>query len=202
MPVGRLSWFDPSSGEGRIVASGREYPVEAADIAPRARTVGGRVHFDIERRGGVRMAVAVRPVEGTRSDRRQRRFGDLSGTGKPPDKGRPAMSRRHPEREGPGAGKPMEVARQWIRGAEQGDIETVLPLYAPHAVLHTPDGDARGRQAVRRELLDSGALTRGWQAEPHGDGDDVIVDRSSLGGHFEQTRLRIANGEIVEQWLV
>lgn len=58
-PTGTMRWFDPRTGEGRIVASGREDPADASDVEPRARATGARVHFDIQRVDGVARAVRV-----------------------------------------------------------------------------------------------------------------------------------------------
>jgi RNA polymerase-binding transcription factor DksA/ribosome-associated translation inhibitor RaiA len=73
MPDGVLQWYDDRRGEGRVVRGGREYPVRAADMEPRARVPGARLHFDVRRHEGVAIAVDVRLREGTRVSRRQRR---------------------------------------------------------------------------------------------------------------------------------
>lgn len=201
MPTGRMRWFDDATGEGRIVASGREYPTDDADVEPHARTTGARVHFDIRRVDGVARAVRVTALAGTRTSRRQRRFGDQTGSAHPEEKGRTPLTRGHPTVEPSYVGRPVALVRHWIRAADSGNVEGVLPLYAPDAVVHAASGDHRGRAAIRIFLLDSGLLTRGWRARPTGDGDDVTAVRQGTAADAGRTsRFRTAHGEIVEQW--
>jgi ribosome-associated translation inhibitor RaiA len=68
MPSGVMQWFDERTGEGRIVQRGRVFPTSAADrVDERARRVGGRVRFDIERDGGFERATNVEPEAPARS---------------------------------------------------------------------------------------------------------------------------------------
>ncbi|HET6953728.1 MAG TPA: sigma 54 modulation/S30EA ribosomal C-terminal domain-containing protein [Acidimicrobiales bacterium] len=60
MAEGQLQWYDARLNEGRVVKGGREYPVKAWDMAPKARVPGTPVRFDIEREGQVSVAVGVR----------------------------------------------------------------------------------------------------------------------------------------------
>lgn len=201
MPRGRLQWFDAGSGEGRVDAFGRQYPVSVHDVEPRARVAGSPVHFDIERIDGVPTAVRVRARPGTRANRRQRRFGDLTGAGRPEEKGRAPLTRHRTETD-PLPRRPTALVRRWLAGADSGHLATVLPLYAPHAVLHAPDGDHCGRAAVRVYLLDSGLLSRGWDARPFGSGQTIGVVRGTAAPDAgRSTRFRVAHGQVVEQWV-
>jgi cold shock CspA family protein len=205
MPTGTMQWFDTSSGEGRVVASGREYPVFAGDVEPRARAAGSRVHFDVERVNGVPMAVRVRAKRGTRSSRRQRRFGDLAGARRPEEKGRSPLTRQSGDVDPVPVNRPTELVRRWLAAADSGHLSALLPLYAPQAVLHAPDGDRHGRNNIRAFLVDSGLLSRGWDARPHGsDQSDQIVTAirgPTAPDRRRVTRFRIDHGEIVEQWV-
>jgi hypothetical protein len=201
MPDGVMLWFDAASGDGRIEASGRQYPVRQADVEARARTAGARVHFDVDRVDGVRVAVRVTALPGTRTTHRQRRHGDLTGAHRPDDKGRPPLTRGGGQTDPPTTGRPIALVRRWIAGADSGHLDAVLPLYAPDAVLHGADGDHRGRTAIRAHLLDGDLLTRGWQADPVGSGATVVVVRGPMAPDPGRTaRFRVAHGQIVEQW--
>lgn len=196
-----MLWFDPGTGEGRIAASGREYPTDASDVEPRARATGARVHFDIQRVDGVARAVRVEARPGTRTSTRQRRFGDLTGSARPEEKGRAASSHRRPATDPLYVGRPVALVRHWIQSADSGRIDGLLPLYAPDAVLHTPSGDHHGRTAIGAFLMDSGLLSRGWSARPVGDEDEVTAVRQVTAPDAGRTsRFRIAHGQIVEQW--
>jgi hypothetical protein len=201
MPRGVMKWFN--AGEGRVVAtSGREYPAYEADVEPRARVTGARVQFDAKRIDGVPTAVRVRARAGGRTSRRQRRFGDLTGAGRPEEKGRASLTRQHSGLDPLESRRPKALVARWIAAAGRGRIEVVLPLYAPHAVLHAPEGDYRGRGAVRGFLLDSTVLTRGWDPTPHGEGVLFVVVRGpSAADAGRTTRFRVEHGQIIEQWV-
>lgn len=202
MPSGTMQWFDTGTGEGRVVASGREYPVFAEEVEPHARATGSRVRFDVKRIKGVRIAVRVRAVSGTRTSRRQRRFGDLTGAGRPVEKGRAPLTRQQSGIDPLLAGRPAELVRRWLAAANSGHLDAVLPLYAPHAVLHARESDRHGRNNIRAFLVDSGLLSRGWDARPSGSGGTIMAVRGSTAPDAgRSTRFRIAQGQIVEQWV-
>jgi hypothetical protein len=202
MARGVMKWFDPGRGEGEIVASGRQYPVVEGEVERPARAAGARVVFDIRRIDGVATAVRVRGRPGTRSTARQRRFGDLTGAGRPEEKGRRGLTRQQTDLDSKLSGRPAELVRRWVAAADSGHLEAMLPLYAPEAVLHTSAGDRHGRGAVRAFLLDSGLLTRGWNPVPRGADDGITAVRGPLAADAgRSTRFRIAHGHIVEQWI-
>lgn len=201
MPNGAMLWFDDRAGEGRIVASGRQYPVHERDVEPRARATGARVHFDVKRVDGVPTAVRVQSRPGTRTTTRQRRFGDLTGAARPEEKGRAARTHQHGDIDPLYSGQPVALVRHWIAAADSGHMDSLLPLYAPDAVLHTPTGDHHGRVAIRAFLLDSGLLTRGWSARPVSAPEGVSAVRTTDAPDAGRTaRFRIAHGQIAEQW--
>lgn len=204
MPDGRVEWFDPHAGEARISHSGREYPARADDMEPAARVAGARVHFDIARDDGVERAVGVRILEGTRTGKRQRRFGDLAGAHHPPDKGSSTGEgyRRPPQ---PSlTGRPREVVDAWVDAVAASDIDTAVGLYAPDATWHEGEQQFSGRDAIRRRLQDSAlAGARPGGVEIKGTADDRFVvlwrpladEEAAVVSTF-----RVAHGEIAEQW--
>lgn len=149
MPTGTMLWFDPGTGEGRVVASGCEYPADVSDVEPRARATGARVHFDIQRVDGVARAVRVAARPGTRTSTRQRRFGDMTDSAHPAEKGRAPLTHHHTAIDPLYVGRPVALVRHWIQAADSGHLDGLLPLYAPDAVLPTPSGDHHGRAAIR-----------------------------------------------------
>jgi cold shock CspA family protein len=212
MSTGKVKWFDPNTGDARIVGrSGREYGVRAADLEPAARAPRARVSFDVVREGGVARAVNVRLFEGTRTSRLQGRFGNLAGARRPDAAGHEASSREHPDREaGPAPRLPAAVARAWLEAMAEGDLRAALHLYAPDAVVHLTDGDQAGYRAVQRflegsvlldvrhpdievEERDSLVHVR-WQLS------NVDAARTPLADRRTTTRLRVEHGQIVEQW--
>ncbi|MCZ7525116.1 MAG: hypothetical protein M5U14_01205 [Acidimicrobiia bacterium] len=66
MPNGVVAWFDPKTGDARVVRGGHEFPAREEDIETAARAAGARVHFDIRRESGVERAANVRLRAGTR----------------------------------------------------------------------------------------------------------------------------------------
>lgn len=204
MPQGVMQWFDDRAGEGRVVASKREYPAYVGEVEPRARKTGARVHFDVERVEGVPTAVRVRLRPGTRNSPRQGRMGTLAGVARPEEKGRAPLTRRRTAVDAIMPGRPVALVRRWLVAADSGRLDEVLPLYAPHALLHAPDGEVHGRPAIRAYLLDSGLLTRGWDPTPRGveEGETVEAVRTAMAPDAGLlTRFRVAHGQIAEQWV-
>lgn len=201
MPNGVVEWFDPATGEGRIVHSGHRYSVHADDIDSKAQASGARVHFDIDRRHEDR-AVNVSFRAGTRMNWRHRRFGDLSGSQAPDTAGgAPSMTRqtslgRELERH------PMRVAQLWSELLAATDIENLMRLYAPTASLHA-NGDVLVGSTPIRRFWESSPLAGAARADATGDEDSVVLlrwapeeGRAPLG-----SRMVIAHGEVAEQWL-
>ena len=212
MPTGTVRWFDPDTGDVRIVArSGREYVARAADVEPAARAPRARVGFDVVREGGVARAVSVRLRRGTRTSRLQGGFGSLAGARRPDAAGGAASGRLYPEQ---GAGSaprlPTAVARAWLEAMAEGDVTAVLRLYAPDAVVHVPGGDLAGRRAVQGFLngsvllgvrhADTQVRERGPLVHVRWPASDVDLTRTPIADRRRTTRLRVAHGQIVEQW--
>jgi cold shock CspA family protein len=201
MTTGFVKWFDDKTGEGRIVASGREYPVRREDLERSARVPKARVRFDIRRLRGVAHAVRGRLIPGTRTSPKQGRFGDLVGASHPNEKGRAPLTHRHPDREAPLRG-PVEMAKRWVEAMEESDLDAAARLYAADARLHASGRLFTGRAAVQEYLGASRLL--GMQPlflQIHGD-RDVRIDWAATGPlPAGETRLRVSHHEIVEQWI-
>jgi cold shock CspA family protein len=202
MPRGVMSWFDPATGEGRVRHGSRELVVEADEVEPAARVAGARVTFDLVRVGGGQRAARVRLKRGKRVSPRRSRFGDLTGAHHPDQKGhRPLHGRMAtPERIHRREDQPAEVARRWLQGLEQGDVGAASHLYTSDARLHDRGAEERGPAAVRRFLETTVVRRRhGGRIEPAPDGSLVRVRWPDDDDTIE-IELRIAHGQITEQW--
>ncbi|MFN0091261.1 MAG: sigma 54 modulation/S30EA ribosomal C-terminal domain-containing protein [Acidimicrobiales bacterium] len=194
MPDGVVLWFDAADGVGRIVAGGREYPVEAREMSPPSRVSGARVHFDIDRHGPAARNVELR--RGTRTSPRQGRFGDLSGAHSPAARG--PFASAHPELAPGLVTQPVRVARAWANAIARRDVAGAAFLYAPDATLHTPAGSSTGRRQVIA-ALEAADLPVG---PPEVRAEDRWIGLVWTHGDDETaTWLVVDRGEIVEQWL-
>lgn len=200
MPTGVVRWFDPKTGEGIVASRGREFAVRAEDLEPEARVPGARVHFDRARDGGADRAVRVRMRPGTRSSRRQHRFGDLTGAHRPADKGHEPSLNEPPMR----AGRSSRVVEEWARAVGDGDPEAAAALYAPDATIHAEGVDLTGPRAIRRWLESGGLLgSSGMGVEIHARNGSVVVTWPPTDEVSVPTlvQLRVAHGRIAEQWI-
>lgn len=198
-----MQWFDEASGEGRILHAGRRFAVRTAAAETSARVPGARVHFDIDSGAGGAVAVNVRLLPGTRVSRRQRRFGDLTGSATADSKGTAPFAQAHPEMGHDLQRHPMRVAQLWSDLLTAGDLDGAMLLYAPDAVLHAGGDVVVGPTAIRRRLVASSLPGRSEPGFIRGEDGSIVVrwehtapDGESLEGH-----LRVAHGEIAEQWL-
>lgn len=197
MPDGVVQWFDLDSGEGRILHAGKRYVVRAADADPAARVAGARVHFDVDREF---YAVGVRPRGGRRTTRRQRRFGDLTGSPAGDAKGDAPFASAQPELGRDLQRHPIRVVEQWARSLGDGELEQAMQLYAPNAALHA-DGRVRiGTHAIRGYWEASPLLGRAPDPEITGtDGEFEVWWTGDAEAATPVIRLRVAHGEIAEQ---
>lgn len=200
MPDGLMQWYDRRRGEGRVVRNNREYPVGAADVEPHARVPGARVHFDVKRLEGVAVAVDVRLRAGTRVSRRQRRFGDMVGARRPDTRGTAPFASPHPELGRRLAVHPEVVAWRWAERVADNDLEGATLLYAPDAVVHAGDEELRGRR-VHGWLSASGLMGHVRGVETSGMGELIVVRWIGPDDRPGSVWMRLAHGEIAEQWL-
>jgi hypothetical protein len=96
---------------------------------------------------------------------------------------------------------PMEVAQQWVQGMQDHNLDGVVRLYAPAAILHFGDRSFRGRVEVPKYLRAS-SLVRAplFMVEILGN-EDLHIRWWGGRGVPRETRLRIVRGEIAEQWV-
>lgn len=180
-----------------MTSGGREFAVRSDDMEPRARVAGARVRFDRVRDDGADRAVRVRMRTGTRTSRRQRRFGDLTGSHHPPDKG------YAPSRDRPRESRPVRVVEGWARSVGDGDQQAAASWYAPDVVIHDEGRDAGGPRGVQRWLETGGLMgssTMGVEVHPQ---QDVVVVTWPPTDEFPGptlVQLRVAHGRIAEQW--
>jgi len=99
------------------------------------------------------------------------------------------------------AGGPIGIAQQWVQAMQDHNVDGVVCLYAPAAILHLGNRSFRGRVEVRRYLGASG-LTRAplFMVEILGN-EDLHIRWWGGRGVPRETRLRIERGEIAEQWV-
>jgi len=99
------------------------------------------------------------------------------------------------------ADDPMEVAQYWVQAMQDHDLDGLVRLYAPAAVLHFGNRSFQGRVEVR-EYLGASGLTRArlFMVEILANGEFQIrwLARQGVPG---ETRLRIERGQIAEQWV-
>lgn len=151
MPRGRVSWFDPTSGDGIIVSGGHEYATHALDVVAGQLAVRVPVDFDIVRDGRIDRAARVRVRFGHRVGRRQHRFGET--TARSPDAaGAAPLSRRRPRLGRRSVGRPKQLVGEWLEILANGDFPTAALFYAPDAVLVIDGREVSGRALIEREL--------------------------------------------------
>lgn len=100
-------------------------------------------------------------------------------------------------------GKPcvsIEVAQRWVGTMEESDLDEVMRLYAPRATLHLPGRALCGRAPIR-EYLQAKKIGPFLLVEIQ-DNDRVHIRwrRGRLGPI--ETAMRVAEGQIAEQWLI
>ncbi len=90
------------------------------------------------------------------------------------------------------AGEPEELARLFLERANQGDVEGLVALYEPEAVLARPDGQiAAGREEIRK------FYTALLASRPHfRPGDQRAALRS---GNLALTSTRLTTGSVTAE---
>lgn len=212
MPTGRVKWYEPDSGEARILArSGGEYPANRHEIEPKARVADAHVTFKIRREDGVERAVEVRLRKGTHVARSQHDFGDLAGAAHPDEKGRPGLSRRRTDVGLDANEPPAKVTRLWVDALARGDRAAALRFYAPDCLVHDRSGSTEvGRKAVQTSIDRNPLLGSGHRDVEIREVEPRVLIRWTLSSDDQarvpaseqrsQIAMRIAHGQIVEQW--
>ncbi|MDH4280906.1 MAG: nuclear transport factor 2 family protein, partial [Acidimicrobiia bacterium] len=198
MPAGRVKRIDEQRNVAYIVRRGRTLAAPLSEVEPKARVPNARVEFRLLRQHGEESAADVRLRSGTRSNRRQRRFGDLTGARRPGAKVATTASQRL----GVDASTPpFQVIEAWLEAMAEWDLDGAVALYRPDAVVHAPDGDLSGHHRLRAELERSPlAGLEPDDAELYGLGRYVRVD-CPVDGVDHGVSSVVERGEIVEQWV-
>lgn len=203
MPEGVVQWFDPSTGEARILHGGRRYTAATEDVESAARVAGARVHFDIDASSAADVARNVRLRTGTRVSPRQGRFGDLSGARHPEARGSGPPVREHPRFDTERVTHPLRLVQRWVELLAAGDLDGLLGLYAPDASLHVNGDVVVGRRAIGDHWVSSPILGRAEPSSIRGDEGHFTVRWTPPEGTDlpAESRMRVDHGEITEQWL-
>lgn len=205
MPTGVVSWFDPKTGEARIRAGSREFATNASHMESAARRAGARVHFDIHRDGGVEEARDVRLRAGRRNSPHHRRAGTLVGARRPDTKGPSPVEAFHLAKGLALETHPLAVGDAWGNAVAEADLEYALGFYAPDAVVHAGESgeEVSGRRHLQRLLSELPVHGRRQAPRVRGDGDDVLLEWDPVAPDDTgfTVRMRVAHGEIVEQWV-
>ncbi len=198
MPDGRVQRIDEERDTAYIIRSRRLYPALISELEIKARVAGARVRFDVARQNGVESATNVRLRHGTRTGRRQRRFGDLTGAKRPGAKITTASADRY------GVDvttQPTKVAETWLKALAGNDLDGALNLYLPDAVLHTSGGTFTGRRALAAQIETADL--------PH-----LVSAETTVSAHDQNIHIRaggrrssgdvwftVRKGSIAEQWI-
>lgn len=198
MPDGRVQRIDEERGRVYVIKRGRTYGAELAEVESKARVPNARVRFDLVRRHGSESATNVRLRTGSRTSRRQRRFGDLTGARRPGAKADTIASRSY------GVDvttQPFRVSSVWLQAIADQDYDGATSLYLPGSRLHTPGGDRTGRREIRAELERTDLIDVAVdEAAMRGTDRYVFAEFADRSGRHA-TYLAIEQGHIVEQWL-
>ena len=198
MPTGQIQRIDEERGTVYIVQEGKTFAAPLAEVETKARVPSARVRFALVRHGGVESAADVRLRVGTRTNRRHRRFGDLTGATRPGAKVQTAASRNF------GIDvttQPFKVARTWLDALQAQDFAGATSLYLPEAIVHLIGTQVEGRRRIRAELekldlidLDDGSV------EINGI-DRYVRVTCQVGSDEHVIYLVTERGSIAEQWI-
>ncbi len=172
MPTGHVQRIDQERETVYLVRGSKTYAAPLAEVESRARVPSARVLFDVVREHGIESAADVRLRSGTRTSRRQRRFGDLTGAKGPGAKVQTAASRSL------GVDvttQPFRVANAWLDALRTRDYAGAASLYLPEATIHTEAGAEQSHRRIRAILEQ---LPTPEDTERDGDDDGPGADGS------------------------
>lgn len=198
MPDGLVQRIDEAREVAYIVKRGRVYAAPLTEVESRARIPSARVTFDLRRHNGRETATNVRLRAGSRTTRRHRRFGDLTGARRAGAKVETIATRSFGVDV---STQPFRVAEAWLGAMSEHDFDGAVSLYAPGAMLHTVDGSGPGRKHIRAELERCQLAGVGVDStEIHGVNRYVRLDCDD-GDRSHTAYFVIDRGQIVEQWI-
>lgn len=197
MPDGHLQRIDEQEDQAIVVRNGRRFVARIGDVESAARVPGARVHFDIDRRSGIDEATNVRLSSGTRTNKRQRRFGDLTGAKLPGAKVKSTSSHIGVDV----TTQSLRVINAWLEAMAESRFADATSLYAPNALLHGPMTTKAGRKAIRSVLEDEVWTAIRDLSETNVSGFDQLVHvRMEDGGRSESEWFEVHRGSILEHW--
>ena len=86
------------------------------------------------------------------------------------------------------------VDQAWVKAMKANDLEATMALYAPDAVAYFPDGDFKGKQAIRKSWTDFLAMFTVKDATSEGT-YETTGDTSLGWGYWSMTVLPKGGGE-------
>lgn len=86
------------------------------------------------------------------------------------------------------------VDQAWVKAMKANDLEATLALYAPDSVAYFPDGDFKGKQAIRKSWTDFLATFTVKDASSEGT-DETTGDTSVGWGFWSLTVVPKGGGE-------
>ena len=181
-----------------VVRRGRSYEAPLSEVESAARVPSARVRFNLRRTHGVEQAESVTLRTGTRTSKRQRRFGDLTGARQPGAKLKTVGQREF------GIDvttQPFRVVRAWIAAVGAQDFDSATSLYMPGAVVHTPEGQVTGRIHIRALLQKCDWIGMDPDEVDLQGVDQLIRAECNNGSGVDSTFLVVDSGEISAQWL-
>ncbi|HET9078494.1 MAG TPA: sigma 54 modulation/S30EA ribosomal C-terminal domain-containing protein [Acidimicrobiales bacterium] len=200
MPDGLVTWVDPSVGKAGIIRGGRSYVAPLAAVQSRARRVGARVHFEIQRDDGVEIATDVRLRAGKRNAPRHRRTGSLVGSHDAGAEASARFARRHPEQARGFRLHPVQVVSAWAQLVSTGALDDALTLYRPDAALDLDGVALRSNRHIRGYLETLPVFAGGRHPTIRTEGDWVVARWEELEGEPAlEIRCRVEDGLISEQ---
>lgn len=198
MPTGRVQRVDDDRRCAYIISRGHSYEAPITEVESAARVPGARVTYKIRRRAGTETAFDVRLRRGMRTNKSQRRFGDLTGVRYDGSKGVTAGQNAYGVDVATG---PLQVAKAWVE-AMSNDDDAAADLYLPGATVHVPEGLVAGRRSLRRLLSQSPWARVSSDQVSIGAYDRLVrVERREDPDLSKQVDFLIEDGLIIEQWI-
>lgn len=198
MPDGRVMRIDEDRQRVVIVRRGRSYEAPLTEVESAARVPSARVRFSLRRTDGVEEAERVTLRSGTRTSKRQRRFGDLTGARQPGAKVATTAQTAFGINV---TTQPFRVVEAWIEAIADQDFDGATSLYSPSALVHTNEGTITGRNRLRALQETCSATGDGPTSEQLHGIDRFVRAECQRDGAPVTTYLFVENGRIVEQWL-
>lgn len=94
---------------------------------------------------------------------------------------------------------PSELAMLWVEAMEDSDIDRVMHLYSPGATFHAPGSAVSGLARIRKYLRENRIGPFLFVEIQANDRVHIRWQRGRFGPI--ETALRVADGQIAEQWL-